>query len=1159
MPASRLLNTGSLLVNNSIDEASLTAGSIAFNGTSQNLTISSSGSAINFTGAYTVECFFYLTSNLTYLGSFGVYAGRLLNGQGNGAFEIAILSASSGTTVPTVLSLSVYGGGPGISATGLTIPINSWNHVAFVRNASNVTTIYLNGISVTSGTISYSYASLDIAIGATNSPGYYGFFPGLISNLRVVKGTAVYTANFTPPQSILPAITNTTLLLNVTDSTNFIKDNSTSNFTVTNNGTTPWSYVGPFNNNPITGGAIVCAGSSQYLYSTVNPAALQMGTGDYTIEFWIYPTTAGTYTLLEIGRPTNNASVCINFNINSSGIYFYGATASLLISGTTPVVLNTWSHIALTRASSSTKLFLNGTQTGSTVTDATNYNQANLWVGTNAGNAPGGVNFPGWLSGIRAIKGTALYTSNFTVPTTPPTAITNTVLLLNAVTSATIATDSSSTNLAITNAGATWTAGSPYTIVPTVKQRLLNSGTLEVPEQFDEASLIAGAIAFNGTNQYLSYTNTTALQMGTGDYTIEFWIYQTSFSTAQVLLEIGRLVPGATPVIQFDTTTGGVITFYGGTGTLLITASAANSLNTWYHVAVSRNSSNTKLFINGVQSGSTATDSTNYNQAYLWVGANAGGASAWLNGYMSNLRVVKGTSIYNANFTPPQAILPAITNTQLLLNVANSTNFIKDNSTNNFALTNTGASAWTAAGPFNGISILAASMIFNGSSQYVSYTNTTNLQMGTGDYTIEFWIYQTNFAAAQVLLEIGRLVPGATPVIQFDTTTGGVITFYGGTGTLLITASAANSLNTWYHVAVSRNSSNTKLFINGVQSGSTATDSTNYNQAYLWIGVNAGGASAWLNGWLSGLRVLKGTALYTSNFTAPTAPLTAIANTQLLLNSTSSTNVVTDSSPNNFALSTNAGPLSWTAAGPYAQPTPTVKQRQLSTGTLEIPEEFDELSLNAGSILFNGSTQYLSVPNSTSLDFGNSDFTVECWVYIPNGTVGNSIEAIFSKRVYNGFVVSVTYNASTFQQWLWIDNTSISTFNSGNAIPTGSWVHLAWVRSGTTFTTYINGVLNQTSTISITASTQNTTTYFGGDPNYGQYFKGYISNYRILKGTALYSSNFTPQKSILSSIANTQILLNVTDSTNFIKDTSPNNFTLTNNGTATWDASGPFN
>ena len=943
MPASRLLNTGSLLVNNSIDEASLTAGSIAFNGTSQNLTISSSGSAINFTGAYTVECFFYLTSNLTYLGSFGVYAGRLLNGQGNGAFEIAILSASSGTTVPTVLSLSVYGGGPGISATGLTIPINSWNHVAFVRNASNVTTIYLNGISVTSGTISYSYASLDIAIGATNSPGYYGFFPGLISNLRVVKGTAVYTANFTPPQSILPAITNTTLLLNVTDSTNFIKDNSTSNFTVTNNGTTPWSYVGPFNNNPITGGAIVCAGSSQYLYSTVNPAALQMGTGDYTIEFWIYPTTAGTYTLLEIGRPTNNASVCINFNINSSGIYFYGATASLLISGTTPVVLNTWSHIALTRASSSTKLFLNGTQTGSTVTDATNYNQANLWVGTNAGNAPGGVNFPGWLSGIRAIKGTALYTSNFTVPTTPPTAITNTVLLLNAVTSATIATDSSSTNLAITNAGATWTAGSPYTIVPTVKQRLLNSGTLEVPEQFDEASLIAGAIAFNGTNQYLSYTNTTALQMGTGDYTIEFWIYQTSFSTAQVLLEIGRLVPGA------------------------------------------------------------------------------------------------------------------------------------------------------------------------------------------------------------------------TPVIQFDTTTGGVITFYGGTGTLLITASAANSLNTWYHVAVSRNSSNTKLFINGVQSGSTATDSTNYNQAYLWIGVNAGGASAWLNGWLSGLRVLKGTALYTSNFTAPTAPLTAIANTQLLLNSTSSTNVVTDSSPNNFALSTNAGPLSWTAAGPYAQPTPTVKQRQLSTGTLEIPEEFDELSLNAGSILFNGSTQYLSVPNSTSLDFGNSDFTVECWVYIPNGTVGNSIEAIFSKRVSNGFVVAVTYNASTFQQWLWIDNTSISTFNSGNAIPTGSWVHLAWVRSGTTFTTYINGVLNQTSTISITASTQNTTTYFGGDPNYGQYFKGYISNYRILKGTALYSSNFTPQKSILSSIANTQILLNVTDSTNFIKDTSPNNFTLTNNGTATWDASGPFN
>jgi hypothetical protein len=88
-------------------------------------------------------------------------------------------------------------------------------------------------------------------VGRYNGTPFY-YFPGYISNLRVVNGTAVYTAAFTPPQSILPAISGTSFLLNVVNSANFIQDNSPNAYTVTNNGTATWTATGPFNQGSTT-------------------------------------------------------------------------------------------------------------------------------------------------------------------------------------------------------------------------------------------------------------------------------------------------------------------------------------------------------------------------------------------------------------------------------------------------------------------------------------------------------------------------------------------------------------------------------------------------------------------------------------------------------------------------------------------------------------------------------------------------------------------------------------------------------------------------------------------------------------------------------------------------------------------------------------------
>ena len=130
--------------------------------------------------------------------------------------------------------------------TSIAIPINTWTHVALVSTGS-VVTVYANGIS--GGTVSSSLAP-NAPASALAKIGYYEtatprYFPGQISNLRFVKGTAVYTANFVPPTAPLTAITNTSLL---TLQSATVVDNSGNSLAITNNGTVVTSVQSPFLN-----------------------------------------------------------------------------------------------------------------------------------------------------------------------------------------------------------------------------------------------------------------------------------------------------------------------------------------------------------------------------------------------------------------------------------------------------------------------------------------------------------------------------------------------------------------------------------------------------------------------------------------------------------------------------------------------------------------------------------------------------------------------------------------------------------------------------------------------------------------------------------------------------------------------------------------------
>ena len=224
--ASRLTSTGTLLVNGTFDEVSLAAGAISFNGTSQYLTATSP----NLSGTWTVEMWCYWTT---------------------GATQTTIVSFNNGSNSGINLwknssnQLVADDGVNGVTAMSTVTPtIGAWNHIAFVR-VGTTTSGYVNG--VLAGTTTYTPGTTStVSIGRYNGGTFY-YFPGYISNLRVVNGVAVYTSAFTPPQAILPAVSGTSLLLNVTNSANFIKDNSTNNYTVTNNGSATFTATGPFN------------------------------------------------------------------------------------------------------------------------------------------------------------------------------------------------------------------------------------------------------------------------------------------------------------------------------------------------------------------------------------------------------------------------------------------------------------------------------------------------------------------------------------------------------------------------------------------------------------------------------------------------------------------------------------------------------------------------------------------------------------------------------------------------------------------------------------------------------------------------------------------------------------------------------------------------
>jgi hypothetical protein len=205
----------------------------------------------------------------------------------------------------------------------------------------------------------------------------------------------------------------------------------------------------------------------------------------------------------------------------------------------------------------------------------------------------------------------------------------------------------------------------------------------------------SGSLSFNGTSQYLTYANNAANNLGTGSFTIEAFVYISNFANNRyigVQANPSTLAAGWALAVRAASN----IVFYMN-GSIVLTSSTL-STNTWYHVAVVRNGTAIAMYVDGTLVAS-GTSSANIDYGGdLGVGAESSSGN-YFSGNMSNFRIVKGTAVYTAAFTPLTAPLTPVSGTGLLLNTVSGA-YLVDSSSNAFRPTVYNSVAWNQLSPF---------------------------------------------------------------------------------------------------------------------------------------------------------------------------------------------------------------------------------------------------------------------------------------------------------------------------------------------------------------------------------------------------------------------------------------------------------------------------
>lgn len=227
----------------------------------------------------------------------------------------------------------------------------------------------------------------------------------------------------------------------------------------------------------------------------------------------------------------------------------------------------------------------------------------------------------------------------------------------------------------------------------------------------------------------------------------------------------------------------------------------------------------------------------------------------------------------------------------------------------------------------------------------------------------------------------------------------------------------------------------------------------------------------------------------------------------------------------------------------------------------------------SGSISFNGSSQYLTVPSSTAFKFGTGDFTVEGWFYFPTVPTNWGLWQLASSNFPGTAGLHLSYD----QYWQvgYGSSSFVNNIGSASAVTAGSWIHVALVRNSNVLTLYVNGVGYVVAASDTTNYNFTTNLVIGGYYSTSYLMTGYVSNLRIVNGVAVYTSNFTPPSGPLSIIqssnqngspstainliTSTSLMLNTVNNSDYLTDSSSYKNTVTAVASPTSSQINPFN
>lgn len=1056
--------------------------------------------------------------------------------------------------------LTYYTGTQYIIGSTTTIPIGVWSHIAMVKTGNTIL-IYINGVLSGSGSIAAIptfYLSTPLTIGQYNTTAWNGY----IYNLRIVNsinntyGFTVYPTAFTPATTAL-ALPSATLIgagtrLLTAQSATFV-DNSSNSYTVYN-GIIPFSGTYSYIFNGVTNQSINLSAPATHAF-----------TGNFTIEFWAYVTDFATAPYFIDYRPAGVNGIYIALYANSTGnLIFYTNTAAQ-ITTTMKVEIQTWTHVALVKSSNITRIFINGVVDEKTYSDTNSYlvGTARPIIG-NGGNTSGN-----WLKGALSnyrISNTAIYTANFTPPTTALTSSASTVLL---TAQATTIVDSSSYIYTITNNNVVVESGS------------LTIGNTIIP--------FANTYSLNLTGTRVSSVPYTTNFNLIDDFSIEFWIYYTAHATGGGIVSFGEAWQ-----ITWSAATNAL--FFSGNNSAVTLTSIATlpTTSTWYHVALTRVGTTMRFFINGTADTATTASvvafSNTIRTPYLVIGYDKS-LSYSTTGYISNLRFTNRKSLYQQNFPVPFSAATNLSNPNGTYLLTAQATTIVDNSSSSIVMQPTGFSITNSAIPFAN----TYSYMFNGTNSNVTTPGTTALDLNS-DFTIELWFNANNAGLMSngVLLSRGGLTATTFASYELIVSYGGVYFTGSSAGTAIdigATSTLTGSLgliglfvpNTWNHVAVTRNGNIYRGYLNGalgyyqvlaltpVNVGTARGLAIGSNYVTTW-GTPANISTAF-SGYISNLRITKGSALYTNNFTPLTTALTnnsgltslltfqsatLIDNSDLKLpltasgysfssniipfNGTISTglqnntnftgNLAVALNTSNFSLDFWSYPQSYTNStnpglfdtrtsaadtlgfGVYLSSTNVIlKIGATATNILSTSNSLTPF-VNTYSYSFTTNT-YLTVPDNTAFQFGSGDFTIETWIYHLNFTAA---QGIFDKAYQSAGGISMTAAITTGLISIYMSSAT-PVFTETGTVVINTWYHIAVTRNGNNLRFFRNGT-QIGSTVVLTTQVVTAAVIEGIGANNvsvtpANYFNGYISNLRVVKGFSAYVSNFAPPTTAL--------------------------------------------